>query len=200
MWFFWKIFGSDGGISGDKGQVPSDDVGVYFSFLFSQESGKNNIQRRSKCKISDWKLLSNKELSTGQMSLNNLKELMNILGYQGSLNLFTIPRYNKRRNSSLELTSQHIKPLINKRLIMRVLATIELVLRVGQESDDGVGWEECALRGLEKGKGVEGWDGGEIGGGLVGDLLDGDLEGVDDGFDFAVTVVDGGLCAVVEFH
>lgn len=34
----------------------------------------------------------------------------------------------------------------------------------------------------------------------MGDLLDGDFEGVDDGFDFAVTVVDGGLCAVVEFH
>lgn len=34
----------------------------------------------------------------------------------------------------------------------------------------------------------------------MGDLLDGDFEGVDDGFDFAVTVVDGSLRAVVEFH
>ena len=83
---------------------------------------------------------------------------------------------------------------------MSILSSIELVLKVGQESDDGVGGEESAFRGLEEGEGVEGGNGGEVGGGFVGDLLDGDFEGVDDSLDFAVAVVDCGLCAVVEFH
>jgi hypothetical protein len=83
---------------------------------------------------------------------------------------------------------------------MGIFPSIELVLIVGQESDDGVGGEESALRGLEEGEGVEGGNGGEVGCGFVGDLLDGDIEGIDDGFDFAVAMVDCGLCAVVEFH
>lgn len=54
--------------------------------------------------------------------------------------------------------------------------------------------------GLEEWEGVEGRDGGEISGGFVEDLFYRDFEGVDDGFDFSVSVVDGGFGAEVQFH
>lgn len=83
---------------------------------------------------------------------------------------------------------------------MNTLPTVELVLSVGQVPDDGVGGEEGSFWGLEQGKCVEGGDGAQVGGGLVGHFLDMDAEGVDRGFDLSVAVVDGGLCAEVQFH
>ena len=56
------------------------------------------------------------------------------------------------------------------------------------------------MRGLKEWKGVEWGDGGEVGSGFVRDFLELDFEGVDDGLNFSVPVVDGGLGAEVQFH
>ncbi len=73
-------------------------------------------------------------------------------------------------------------------------------MRVSEESDDGVGWEEGALRSLKERKWVEEGDGSEVGGGFVGKFIDRGFKGVDDGLDFSVSVIDSGLSAEVQFH
>ena len=73
-------------------------------------------------------------------------------------------------------------------------------MKVGEESDDGVGWEEGALRSLKEREWVEEGDGSEVGGGFVGEFIDWSFKGVNDGLNFSVSVIDSGLSAEVQFH
>jgi len=80
------------------------------------------------------------------------------------------------------------------------VATIKLVARGSEVSDDGVGGEEGSLFGFEEGKSIEGRESGEIGVSVVIDLFDLDLESIDDRFNFSVSAVGDSIVAEVELH
>lgn len=121
-----ELFSTNNGVSLNNREVPGSDIAISLSLFFS-EGSKNNSDSSGQAVVSNGDAVSNQELSSSEVLLNESQELVDISKDLGSINLSSFFGDGNGSNCSLEITGGDIEPLVDQSPVVDILTSVELV-------------------------------------------------------------------------